>query len=460
MGSEELANRKEEGLLQVNHDAGAVLDSDRATPGADSDPRVRELAYLKAELEAARQALVCERQRAVRQSALHDELEGKRSIRIARLVARGKTLKRRLAVQRQRAEAAEHVVRKLKSSSSWRVSAPLRELVRTWRRFSRMLKRLAVRRPAPRPDVEPCRQEGNLQRDVGRENAPPRMVRKRYADWDHETERAFLAWIDKAYSSSPRRYDRTKASIVLPTYNRADVIGTAIDSVIAQSHADWELLIIDDGSKDATAEVVQPYLADPRISYVETPHNGVSSARNRGLERARGEIVFYIDSDNWWKSNFLRTMIVFMKSEKLVSAYSGLELLDDNGAVTDFRGDKFDWRACYRENFIDMNCFAHMAMPASGAQVKFDESLKRLVDWDFILRMSLVGRIAYAPFVGVGYYAGARGQRITQTRFQNGGIKKLRRAIRKKHDSEKIDHRDAMIDIDWTEAGAARSEGV
>ena len=97
-------------------------------------------------------------------------------------------------------------------------------------------------------------------------------------------------------------------SIVIPTYNRADLIGRTLATVQAQEFTAWEVLIVDDGSKDNTAEVVQPFLADSRLQYrpKESGERGV--ARNYGLERARGEYVIFLDSDDLFHPNHLATL--------------------------------------------------------------------------------------------------------------------------------------------------------
>ena len=87
-------------------------------------------------------------------------------------------------------------------------------------------------------------------------------------------------------------------SIIVPTFNRAHSISQCIDSVVEQHSGNWELLIIDDGSRDNTPEVVQPYLQDDRIKYYYQENKGVSAARNVGALMARGEYLIFLDSDD------------------------------------------------------------------------------------------------------------------------------------------------------------------
>ena len=87
-------------------------------------------------------------------------------------------------------------------------------------------------------------------------------------------------------------------SIIMATYNRGYCISRAIDSVLAQSFKEWELIIVDDGSSDNTEEIVKKY-NDKRIKYIKLSKNsGVNVARNRGYKEAKGEWCFILDSDN------------------------------------------------------------------------------------------------------------------------------------------------------------------
>ena len=99
-------------------------------------------------------------------------------------------------------------------------------------------------------------------------------------------------------------------SIVLPTYNRADVIGRALDSVHRQTFDDWELIVVDDGSTDGTAMLFQD--SDPRIRYVRQENRGVYAARNHGLSLARGRYLTFLDSDDEWLPHYLALTTAFL----------------------------------------------------------------------------------------------------------------------------------------------------
>ena len=90
-------------------------------------------------------------------------------------------------------------------------------------------------------------------------------------------------------------------SVIIPTFNRADIIRETLDSVLAQTYSNFEAIVIDDGSADRTRAVVSAY-RDPRIKYSYKENGGLSSARNAGLDLARGEFIAFLDSDDVWHS--------------------------------------------------------------------------------------------------------------------------------------------------------------
>jgi glycosyltransferase involved in cell wall biosynthesis len=97
-------------------------------------------------------------------------------------------------------------------------------------------------------------------------------------------------------------------SIILPTYNRAHMISRAIESVINQTYDNWELIIIDDGSTDNTKELVRTYIdKDSRIKYHYQENAERSAARNNGIKLAKGEYICFLDSDDEFLSNHLKT---------------------------------------------------------------------------------------------------------------------------------------------------------
>jgi glycosyltransferase involved in cell wall biosynthesis len=95
-----------------------------------------------------------------------------------------------------------------------------------------------------------------------------------------------------------------KLSIQICTYNRANLITKAIDSVLSQTFQDFEILILDDASSDNTEEIIKPFLSDSRIRYIKNSQNlGITKNRNNGITLSSGEYIAVLDSDDYWIDN-------------------------------------------------------------------------------------------------------------------------------------------------------------
>lgn len=119
----------------------------------------------------------------------------------------------------------------------------------------------------------------------------------------------------------------TQVSVLMPTFNQEAFIGRAIDSLLAQTMADWELLIIDDGSPDETYASVEPFLVDKRISYHRFEKNlGLGAALNYGIARTQSNLVAYLPSDDVYYSHHLESLAQCLKERpEAVLAYSGVK---------------------------------------------------------------------------------------------------------------------------------------
>lgn len=107
-----------------------------------------------------------------------------------------------------------------------------------------------------------------------------------------------------------------KVSVIMPAYNSEKTINRAVKSVLNQTFEDFELIIVDNGSKDATKDLIKN-IKDERIKYIYIDIPNVSEARNRGLEDANGKYITFIDSDDEYRNNFLETLINKMERDKL-----------------------------------------------------------------------------------------------------------------------------------------------
>jgi glycosyltransferase involved in cell wall biosynthesis len=121
-------------------------------------------------------------------------------------------------------------------------------------------------------------------------------------------------------------------SIVLPTYNRADTIGRAIQSIQSQTFTDWELVVVDDGSSDSTAQVLAGYGA--RVRVVRQANQGCYAARNAGLNASTGPLVAFMDSDDEWLPQFLELAVGLLQHQP-DAQYVLTEFYEGDGALSD-----------------------------------------------------------------------------------------------------------------------------
>lgn len=234
-------------------------------------------------------------------------------------------------------------------------------------------------------------------------NGPPKRLIKEY---NSDLEASFIAELKKQNKKFYRDVKQQKASIIMPTYNRALTLEAAILSIVAQTHVNWELIIIDDGSTDDTKIILAKFKKNKKIRVINGEHNGVSAARNKGMEIATGDYVYYLDSDNTWSAHYLELMMFSFLHTGSLTGYAALQLKDEHDTIIGYRGEPYDWSHCLESNYIDINIFSHH-ISLLKIEGYFDISLKRMVDWDLILRYTAKHAPFYAPFVGC-YYLESR----------------------------------------------------
>lgn len=199
-------------------------------------------------------------------------------------------------------------------------------------------------------------------------------------------------------------------SVVLPTYNRASLLGRAIQSVLSQTYKDLELIIVDDGSSDETDEVVRAF-ADSRIRYLKHPKNrGVSAARNTGMMAALGEFIAFQDSDDEWLPDKLEKQLGLFEQDKVGDL--GL-VLCEYLVVSDERVRRLVPEV---DQMKYETLLAHFGAHGEGTQrfllkraltateLYFDEKLPAWEEWDLLLRVSRICRVDYVRDALVRYY--------------------------------------------------------
>lgn len=207
-----------------------------------------------------------------------------------------------------------------------------------------------------------------------------------------------------------------RVSIIMPTYNRAPWIGVAIRSVLAQSYANWELIIVDDGSTDETGSVVASF-RDQRVVYRKLESNeGCAAARNAGLELASGGYVAYLDSDNTIHPDFLLILVHELEEDQgLQLAYCAQRVYEVNGGKESeafIRFAPFHWPSMENHHYVDLGSIVHRRsmLDSTGG---FNVQLERLIDWEFILRCTAGKGAKAVPAVLSNYYRGKTGDQIT-----------------------------------------------
>ena len=183
-------------------------------------------------------------------------------------------------------------------------------------------------------------------------------------------------------------------SLIIPTYNRSHTIGAAIDSVLAQTAQDFELIVVDDGSTDDTSDRVKGY-SDPRIKYYKKPNGGPSAARNFGVLMATAPWVMYLDSDDVLLPACIETMLSSLsRHPEAVFAFPRadrkLELYED-GVLVKSVDDSGDTPAAFTIHDIFMrnagfscNAFTHLRSLA-GEGLLWDEQLSSMEDWELMM---------------------------------------------------------------------------
>ncbi len=102
-----------------------------------------------------------------------------------------------------------------------------------------------------------------------------------------------------------------RVSVLMPAYNAGRYIGAAIESILAQTYKDFEIIVVDDGSSDETGAVASSY---PGVRYFKEPHRGISPTRNSALEKAQGELIAFLDADDLWTPDKLALQVEYLDS--------------------------------------------------------------------------------------------------------------------------------------------------
>ncbi|HHP7231498.1 MAG TPA: glycosyltransferase family 2 protein [Xenococcaceae cyanobacterium] len=198
----------------------------------------------------------------------------------------------------------------------------------------------------------------------------------------------------------------TTISVIIPAYNAERTILATIKSVQQQTFKDLEIIVIDDGSSDRTREILAT-IDDERLKINSYSNQGLSTARNRGIARAKGKYLSFIDADDLWTPDKLAKQLTALKSNPQASvAYSWMVLMveaTDNHEQTSFiSGKKVAFTGNVYEkllldNFIGNGSNILVKQGAIASVGEFDTTLKSCEDWDYYLRLAAKYNFALVP---------------------------------------------------------------
>lgn len=181
-------------------------------------------------------------------------------------------------------------------------------------------------------------------------------------------------------------------SIVIPAFNVENYLAKSIESALSQSYSNTEIIIVNDGSTDSTSVIAKKVIqTDCRVTLFEQKNLGLSAARNSGIRLAKGEIVAFLDSDDWWHPEYLEKMVrILKKNDRAGICFSRIHYADEAGTLLPLytRGPV---KNIQKRDFIYMNplsCGSNIVIKKKFLDDTgfFDESLKSLEDQDFLYR--------------------------------------------------------------------------
>jgi glycosyltransferase involved in cell wall biosynthesis len=194
-------------------------------------------------------------------------------------------------------------------------------------------------------------------------------------------------------------------SVVIPTYNRADVLGEAIDSAFAQGVSDLEVVVVDDGSTDETPQLLEQYREKQgaALTVIRQENAGESAARNEGIRRARNELVAFLDSDNRWRPHKLeKQLAIHVGDPEIQFSFTGYATIGAGQGESVILGEWTDDPRQALEELLAGCCVNTSTVLAEKRVLMevglFDTSLRCCQDHDLWLRLAAEGcRMGYVP---------------------------------------------------------------
>lgn len=191
-------------------------------------------------------------------------------------------------------------------------------------------------------------------------------------------------------------------SIIIPAYNRANLLGATLNSVLAQTYRNWECIVVDDGSIDYTKELMEFYYEkDPRIKYYSRPNNrkqGGNAARNYGFEKSRGEYIQWFDSDDLMVPEFLEIKVKALENNDVDFVISkSANFKDPNIDDIIHRNEhyyKFNEFEITNYNYVSQNLnwltYDFMGKRELVNRVRFNERLRSAQEYNFFCKLTCI----------------------------------------------------------------------
>ena len=236
----------------------------------------------------------------------------------------------------------------------------------------------------------------------------------------------------------------TTISVIIPLYNKEAYIQRALESVLSQTVAPLEIIVVDDGSTDKGIQVVESF-KEPLIHLIQQANSGVSAARNKGIEAAKGELIAFLDADDNWRPIFLETIVrlknVYPQAGLYATAYEK-KMPNGKTFIPAYTGiPKAPWEGIIPNYF--KAALGKVPVCSSAVAVKrtaldqvgyFPVGEKRAEDLDLWARIAFVFPIAFSHSIGATYFNDAANRACTLTNIvsERVVVRTIRRALQNK----------------------------
>ena len=206
--------------------------------------------------------------------------------------------------------------------------------------------------------------------------------------------------------------ERVNISIIIPLYNKEKFVKQSLDSALSQSYDNFEVLVVNDGSTDGSREVVLS-VDDPRIRLIDKPNGGVSSARNLGMDEAKGAYIVFLDADDMWHEKHLEVLLEGVKAyPDAVMVANALEYRWERGEgnshtqLSTVTWQTVDYLEALGEGRFPIHIGSTMFKRTllHEHQIRFYEHMRLGEDVNFMLRVSRMGICMLSDYLGLVYY--------------------------------------------------------